>query len=134
MVGGCGAHTHKRVCQRQVNLGSGPFSVIGYELSAAEEYSFAKQVEPGSPLHLPSEHLDSVHILFGRAGTVQQSQSIQDRSGVGFEPRTKRYGCGRLSAETADIHEFNCLPRCPVSIVLVVSANGDISNGTVPVG
>jgi hypothetical protein len=46
----------------------------------------AEKVESGSSVHLPFEHLDPIDVPFDSTGTVRQSQSIQDRSVVGFEP------------------------------------------------
>lgn len=54
-----------------------PWSILN--TSVAEEYSFAKQVESSTSVHLPFEHLDPVHMPFDSAGTVRQSQPVSDR-------------------------------------------------------
>lgn len=51
--------TSKRsACERRSKTGSGSFSVIDLNVSVAEEYSFAEQVESSTSVHLPVEHLD----------------------------------------------------------------------------
>ena len=55
-------------------------------MSAAEEYSFAEQVESSAPIQLSFEHFDPVRVPFDRSRTVWQRQSIHDRSVVGVEP------------------------------------------------
>lgn len=48
-------------------------------MSVAEQDAFTEQVEAGTPVHLPFEHLDAVDVAFDRTGTVGQGQAVADR-------------------------------------------------------
>lgn len=54
-------------------------------MSVAAEYPFTKNAESGASVHLPSEHLDPLHVTFDRAGTAGQEQLISDGCVVGVE-------------------------------------------------
>ena len=48
--------------------------------------TFAEQVESGTAVHLPFEHLDPVDVAFDLAGAVGQGQAVEDGLVVAFEP------------------------------------------------
>lgn len=60
-----------------------------------------EQVESGTFVHLPCEHLDTFTWPCTAPGTVRQGQSLQDGIVVGVEP----------SGKAAQVRQDNCRDR-----------------------
>ena len=50
-----------------------------------EEYSFAEQIEAGTSIHLPLEHLGAIDVAFDGAGAVGEGESVADGVVIGFQ-------------------------------------------------
>lgn len=62
------------------SMGSVKISVTGSRSVtwSGQEYSFTEEREPGSPIHLSLQHLDSVDVAFDRTGTPGQRKTRGD--------------------------------------------------------
>jgi hypothetical protein len=65
--------------------------LLGWSLvSCCEQDPLAQQVEAGTPVHLPLEHLDPVHGALHRARAVRQRQAVDHGGMVALQPGRKR--------------------------------------------
>ena len=50
-----------------------------------EQDSFAEQIEAGTSIHLPLEHLDAIDVAFDGAGAVGEGEPIADGIVIGLQ-------------------------------------------------
>jgi Transposase IS116/IS110/IS902 family len=94
--GSCHPTAARPRCQRRSSGGgSGSLSVVAAWLSWGHQDSFAQEVEVGTAIHLPFEHLDAVDVAFHRAGVPGTGQARGDGVEVVLDSADKGVQAGQ---------------------------------------